>query len=72
MRKNELESVMKLHGDTGTTLSEFLGISRSSFSNKINENTQEFTLSEIYKIKEKYNLTAEQIDSIFFNKAVSE
>lgn len=68
MRKNELESVMKLNGDTGTTLSEYLGISRGSFSNKLNEKSQEFTQSEIAKIREKYSLSAEQVDSIFFGQ----
>ena len=35
MNKNMLESVMKLHGDTGGMLAEHLHIARSTFSAKI-------------------------------------
>lgn len=72
MNKNKLESVMKLHGDTGTSLSTHLGIARSTFSAKLNEtNGAEFTQKEIASIKEKYNLTAEEIVEIFFGPKVS-
>lgn len=72
MNKNLLESVMKAHGDTGTTLSQFLGIARSTFSAKINEtNGAEFTQGEISKIKEKYSLDANEVDGIFFEIKVS-
>ena len=71
MNKNRLESVMKLHGDNGGTLSEYLGISRQQFSRKINDKSAEFTQSEIAMIKEKYDLSPEDIDSIFFDKKVS-
>ena len=67
MNKNKLESVMRLHGDTGTSLALFLGIGRSTFSAKINEtNGAEFTQSEINNIKEKYNLQPDELTSIFF------
>ena len=72
MDKHLLESVMKLNGDTGATLAEFLGISRGTFSSKKNEtNGAEFTQSEIAAIKTRYSLKAEQVDSIFFNQNVS-
>lgn len=72
MNKNLLESVMKIHGDTGTTLSQFLGIARSTFSAKINEtNGAEFTQGEISKIKEKYLLDANEVNNIFFESKVS-
>ena len=72
MNKNKLESVMKLHGDTGTSLSTYLGIARSTFSAKLNEtNGAEFTQGEISSIKEKYNLTAEETVEIFFDSKVS-
>lgn len=72
MNKNLLESVMRAHGDTGTALSQFLGIARSTFSAKINEmNGAEFTQGEISKIKEKYLLDANKGDEIFFNTKVS-
>lgn len=69
MNKNKLESVMKLHGDTGTSLSLFLGMARSTFSAKLNEtNGAEFTQREIAAIKKKYNLKATDIVEIFFNE----
>ncbi len=72
MRKNELEAMMKLNGDTGNTLSEYLGMARSTFSAKLNEtNGAEFTQGEILAIKTKYSLTAEQVDRIFFAAKVS-
>ncbi|WP_367569311.1 hypothetical protein [Lacrimispora sp.] len=72
MNKNLLESVMKAHGDTGTSLSQFLGMARSTFSAKINEtNGAEFTQGEIASIKEKYDLDAEKVDEIFFTTKVS-
>lgn len=72
MNKNLLRSIMALHGDNDTTLAEFLLISRSRFSAKINEtNGAEFTKREITKIKEKYELTGEQVIDIFFAPKVS-
>lgn len=72
MNKNLLRSIMTLHGDNDTSLAEYLLISRSRFSAKINETGgAEFNKSEITRIKEKYNLTAEQVDSIFFAPEVS-
>lgn len=63
---------MKLHGDTGTILAQFLGIARSTFSAKINEtNGAEFTQSEISKIKWRYSLKPDEIDNIFFAPKVS-
>ncbi len=66
MNKDLLRSVMVLHGDTNKTLAAFLGISEQSVSNKINENGTEFKKGEILKIKERYNLTSDQVDLIFF------
>lgn len=72
MNKALLESIIKLHKDTGTSLAEYLGMARSTFSAKINEtNGAEFTQGEIADIKEKYSLTPEQIDEIFFTRKVS-
>lgn len=68
MNKNLLRSVMVLHNDTNITLAEYLGISDSTLSLKINEtNGAEFTQGEIKKIIQRYNLTAEQTLQIFFN-----
>ena len=68
MNKLKLESIMRLHGDTGTTLSKYLGMARSTFSAKINEtNGAEFSQNEIAKMKKKYNLSAIEIEEFFFN-----
>ena len=68
MNKNKLESVMKLFGDTGDSLSQYLGISRSSFSAKLNEtNGREFNKREIALIKKKYCLTPWEVVNIFFS-----
>lgn len=66
MKKERLRSIMILYGDTNKTLADYLGISEQSVSNKINENETEFKQGEIAKIKVRYNLTSEQVDSIFF------
>lgn len=72
MNKKKLESVMKLYGDTGTSLSIFLGIARSTFSAKLNEtNGAEFTQGEIMNIKNKYGLNSNEIVEIFFDDKVS-
>ena len=72
MNKNELEAMMKRHGDTGGSLAAYLGVTRSTFSAKINETDgREFTQGEITKIKQKYGLTADEIDMIFFSEKVS-
>ena len=72
MNKNMLISKMKLFGDRQEDLAEFIGLSLSRFNAKLNEtNNAQFTKFEIQKIKEKYNLTAEEVDAIFFDGSVS-
>ena len=69
MDKRMLEAEMKLHGDTGQTLADFLSMARSTFSAKINEtNGAEFTQGEICLIKKRYGLSADKVDEIFFNE----
>lgn len=63
---------MQLHGDTNATLAKYLGITEQSVCNKINENGTEFKLGEIRKIKQRYNLTKEMVDRIFFADEVSD
>lgn len=70
MHKNELEANMKLYGDTGENLAQALHIARSTLSSKMNGN-YDFTQKEIRLIKERYNLTAAELDSIFFDIQVS-
>jgi DNA-binding transcriptional regulator YiaG len=66
MNKDLLRSFMVLNGDTNRDLAEFLDISEQSVSNKINENGTEFKQGEIAAIRQRYNLTAEQVTNIFF------
>lgn len=70
MDTNRLRAVMVLHGDTGTRLAAALGISRTALSMKMTGKSQ-FTQREIWKIKERYGLSAEDIDRIFFASRVS-
>ena len=67
MNRNMMKSIMTLHGDSIRDLAEYLGIHPNSVSNKINENGSEFRQGEIAMIKERYNLSADQVDSIFFS-----
>ena len=66
MNKELLRSVMVLNGDTNRDLAVFLDISEQSVSNKINENGTEFKQGEIAAIRQRYNLTADQVTNIFF------
>lgn len=69
---NKLKSKMALYGDNGGDLAEYLNISRSTLSGKMNEtNGAEFTQGEIQKIKERYDLNSNEVDEIFFNAKVS-
>ena len=56
---------MILYGDTNRDLAKYLGISQQSVSSKINENGTEFRQGEIAKIKDRYSLSAEQVNNIF-------
>ena len=67
MNSKLFRSFMVLNNDTNKTLADFLGISEVSVSNKINENGTEFRQGEIAMIKERYNLSPEQTEEIFFS-----
>ena len=63
-----LKPKMVLFGDTNMTLGKALNIAYQTVSAKINNtNGAEFTQGEIKTIKQRYNLTATEIDEIFFN-----
>jgi predicted transcriptional regulator len=66
MNKAKLKSIMILHGDTNKDIACLLGISEQSVSCKINENGTEFKQGEIAKIRDRYGLSAEQVEAIFF------
>jgi hypothetical protein len=66
MKKNLLESKMKLHGDIQSDLAEAIGISLQTFNRKLNgADGAEFTESEIKTIRERYNLTDAEAVEIF-------
>ena len=71
MNTNKLRAKMALYGDTGGTLAKALDLSPQWLSRKINEKNAEFTQGEIQAIKDRYNLTAEEVDEIFFDIKVS-
>lgn len=66
-----LRSIMVLHGDTVRDLAEYLGKTEQSVRKKIAENGSEFHISEVRKIVDRYHLSREQIDLIFFASKVS-
>lgn len=67
MNKNALESKMKLYGDNQERLAEALGLTRTSLNAKINSRNASFTQQEISMIKTRYQLSASEVDNIFFN-----
>lgn len=67
MSKNNFVAMYKKHGDTQESLAEAIGISVQRLNAKINQTGgAEFTMSEIRAIKIRYNLTAAELDEIFF------
>ena len=72
MNKNMFVSKMKLFGDTQESLATALGISLSRLNAKINETDgAEFKQSEIRFFRNRWELTAEEVDQIFFVQKVS-
>lgn len=66
MNTNELKKVMLDHNEKNGDLAKFLGMSESTFSTKLHERGLYFRKNEIKAIADRYNLTAEQIHTIFF------
>lgn len=72
MDKQRLYSVMALRGDRQRDLAEWLHISEARLNAKINSyRGAEFKQSEIIGIKDRYHLTAAEVDQIFFGQAAS-
>ena len=64
-------SKMKLFGDTQTILAEALGMSLSRLNAKINEiNGSQFRMYEIKFFRDRWQLTPEEVDAIFFASSV--
>lgn len=67
MNKYALKEIVDKNNDNMQNLADYLGIHINTLYEKIKAKKYDFTREQIFKIKEKYALTAEQIDSIFFN-----
>lgn len=65
--KWKLREQIDRHNDKLESLASYLNITYQTLSKKMNEHV-DFTRSEIMKIKQRYNLTAEQVDQIFFSE----
>lgn len=65
MLKWKLREQIDKNNDTLDELANYLSIAYQTLSKKMNGHV-EFTRAEIKKIKDRYNLEAEQIDYIFF------
>ncbi len=68
MNSNKLKGLIVSAGETQAQLAEAMGISLSRLNAKINETDAEFTQREIAFIRDRYNLTDNQIADIFFCK----
>ena len=65
-------SKMKLFGDTQQILADAMGISLTRLNEKINEvNGAEFWQHEIAFFRNRWHLTPEEVDLIFFTQKVS-
>lgn len=67
MNKSALESKMKLYGDNQERLAQALGLTRTRLNAKINSRNASFTQQEISIMKSRYQLSASDVDAIFFN-----
>ena len=70
MNSNLLRAVIAKNGDTQGKLAEAMGMPVSALSMRINGKI-DFRRNEIRFIKQRYNLSSEEIDSIFFTELVS-
>ena len=70
MNPRLLKAAIARAGDTQCELAKYLGLASSYFNGKVNGHT-EFRAGEIRAIKERYNLTADEVDAIFFAEDLS-
>jgi hypothetical protein len=72
MDKSLFYLTLILNGDDWGSLAECLDVTAEDCSDKANErNGFEFNQIEIEKMKEKFSLSPEQVDDIFFGRMVS-
>lgn len=67
MNKQRLRGKIVENGDTQSDLAKALGMSLCNLSLRINRKV-EFRCNEIEAIKQRYKLSAEEVDNIFFDK----
>ena len=70
MNTRLLKGKMAEHGDTQADLAAAIGISLSNFNDKLNGKVS-FRQSDIAGIRQRYHLTAEEVDLIFFGGELS-
>lgn len=70
MNSLEMKVAMKRNEDTQEKLAEALGLKISGISARINGHI-DFRISEVEKIRDRYNLSNEDLVNIFFTTKVS-
>lgn len=70
MNKQLLKAKIVEHGDTQAQLAAAIGISASNLNDKINGKVS-FRQNEIAAIRNRYNLSAQEVDHIFFDQQLS-
>lgn len=70
MNGNLFKAKMVENGDTQEKLAEAMGLQTSGLNLRIN-GKREFRLNEMNFIKQRYGLSCEEIDKIFFTELVS-
>ena len=71
MNKHLLKAKIAENGDTQTQLACAMGMGASNFSDRINGKIP-FRQNEIAFIRNRYHLTAQEVDLIFFDLELSE
>ena len=66
--KHKIRAILERYGHNQNDLADLLNITYQSVSIKLNGH-KDFTQTEIYKIIQFYELTAEEVMSIFFDPA---
>ena len=70
MNEQLLKAKMAEHGDTQAELAKAIGISPSNFNDKLKGKVS-FRQSDIAAIRQRYHLSAEEVDLIFFGNELS-
>ena len=70
MNTKALKARMVANGDTQAQLAEAIGISALNLNDKLNGKVS-FRQSDIAAIKERYHLSADDVDRIFFGPELS-